>query len=112
MNKEYYEKWLEEWDAMSDEEKEERAKAVLEMKLPPMSYTPDGLPSDIACMDDNGVFVLYADPDFRMRRNEGSDPEDWVAPIQAGFEKQDYPIYEKLLALKAEGKWKWWEENL
>lgn len=109
MSDDFMKRKLEEWELMSDEE---RAKSILEMKLPPMGYTPDGLPSDIAFMDDNGVFVLYASPDSRMRLNEGLDPEDQVAPIQAGFEKQDYPIYEKLLALKAAGKWDPYRSNL
>lgn len=102
MSDDFIKRKLEEWELMSDEE---RAKSTLEMKHFPVGYTPDGLPTDIGSIDDNGNDVLYVSVATRMKMNEGRAPEDQVAPIQPGFERKDYPIYLELLADKAAGKW-------
>lgn len=104
---------------LSEEERELKKKKIFEIfdesmkaQTNPPHYTPDGLPTGIVSVDINGNSVPYADPKFRMEINEGSDPDNQVAPVQAGFEKQDYAAYEKLLALKAAGKWDRWKANL
>lgn len=95
---------------LSDEErslKKEELFAMLDeaIKQLPVGYTPDGLPTDLGSIDDNGNDVLYVGVAERMKMNEGRAPEDQVAPIQPGFERKDYPIYLELLADKAAGKW-------
>lgn len=98
---------------LTEEEKNLKKEEVFKMVRALMSersviepvHTTDGLLTYSLFTDDNGDNVPYVNVAERMKINAKRSPEDWVAPVQPGFERRDYPIYESLLALKATGHW-------